>query len=573
MQDGTTPASSAATSDREPAPARPVQSTLIALGLILSAAACAVVYARLWAHNRHACFYYLFLMYGLLLPVTVLFLRGNIRGRTAPANRLPPVHLAVLAAAAIAILMVQSSLINGRLFGDEYAYRFQARIFASGQIAAEPMPGNSADAAARPPDIYFEHTIQAPWGWFSKYPPGWPGVLAIGYLLHIHWLMNPILALIQLACVWRLARPFGGICQALALSFTASSAYFLMWSTGFMSHATAATLALLALMTVLRSAREKSIRWFALTFVLVFAATQVRPYTGAVIGGVCALISLAAFRRQRRLLLLAAGVIAIAAAASVAAILIENRIYTGDMFLSPYSMLLGRRDVQELTFTPRGILENIVNITRWEMADTIRVTFPFLFLLAAYAVFREKQYRLEVIGLSLLFPALVVAHFIKTEPSGSYNGNRMYYEGFAAIATVAARGFELLIAKWRISQPRVLAFLAAMLALQVVQCVIAIHVVRNASQPYAAMYDYAHRELHTPLVFIHDSSPQFTAKHTNWNEIHWRSAHTVYLMDPGPDRRDEAACRFGRPAWSVITYDPPAKSVSSFTGTSVCPTL
>jgi uncharacterized membrane protein len=571
MQDGTTPASAATSSGRKPSPAGRIQSTSIVLGLILSAAACAILYARIWEHNPHASFYYLLLMYGLLLPLSILFLRGDIRDRTPPADRLPPVHLAVLAAVAVTILLVQPSLINARCLSDESAYRFQARIFTAGQIAAEPMPGNSANAAERPDYIYFEHTIQAPWGWFCKYPPGWPLVLAAGYLLHIPWLMNPILALIQLVCVWYLARPFGAICQTVAISFTASSAYFLMWSMGFMSHAAGATLALLALMTVLQSAREKSVRWFALSCVMVFAAAQVRQYTGAVIGGVCALIALAAFWNQRRLRLQAFAVIAIAAAISAAAFLAENRIYTGDMFVSPYAMVRGGHDVPELTLTPRGILANLANTTRWELADTIRVTFPFLFLLAAYAVFREKRYRLEVAGLSLLFPALVLAHIIKADPSGSYNGNRLYYEGFAAIAIAAARGCQLLIEDWRISGPRLAGFLAVMLALQAVQCVIAIQLLRSITQPYIAMYDYAHRELNAPLVFVHDSAPQFTAKHTNWNDVHWRSAPTVYLIDPGPGRRDEAACRFGRPAWSVIAYDPSSKYISSSPGTSVCP--
>jgi hypothetical protein len=88
--------------------------------------------------------------------------------------------------------------------------------------------------------------------------------------------------------------------------------------------------------------------------------------------------------------------------------------------------------------------------------------------------------------------------------------------------------------------------------------------------PYVAMYDYAHRDVHVPLVFVQDGSPAFTAKHTNWNEINWASSRTVYLMDPGPDRRDLVACRFGRPAWSVIAYDPGTRTLSSFNGKSVC---
>ena len=54
----------------------------------------------------------------------------------------------------------------------------------------------------------------------------------------------------------------------------------------------------------------------------------------------------------------------------------------------------------------------------------------------------RKQHRLEVIGLRSAFAALVSAYVIVVLPSGGYNGQRYYYEGFAAFAIVAARGFN-----------------------------------------------------------------------------------------------------------------------------------
>lgn len=548
----------------------PGQNILAAIGLVISTVICAAAFIATSSRGTHASFYYLVLMYGVLLPISLVYLRSNHASSSRPAWSLAPVQVPVVFIALIAILFVSWSAANGRIISDESAYRFQARTYASGRIAAPPMPGASADARSRPPEIFFEHTIQAPWGWFSKFPPGWPLVLTLGYWLHIPWLINPLLAMVQLGCGWHLARPFGRTCQILAVTFIASSVYFLMWSVGFMAHACEATLALLALTCVLKSVHNGSVGWLATGFALVFVTTQVRPFTGAVIAAVCASIALFAFRTRTRLLIGAAGVIALTAVLSGCGFLLHNWIYTGDPFLSPYAALHGGRDVEEITLQAARILKNLVGITRWELTDTVRSMFPFLLLLAAYAVWRERQYRFEVISLSLLFPALILAHTIKTEPSGVYNGNRFYYEGFAAIAIAGARGCQLLIEHWRITRPQLLTGLAAMLVLQALQCAWGMKAVMRADEPYVAMYDYAHRELHTPLVFVHDSSPVFTAKHTNWNDVQWPSSPTIYLMDPGPERRDQVACRFGRPLWSVISFDPETRRISSTNGRAVC---
>ena len=536
--------------------------------LCLAAAICAIVFVQLEPHNPHASLYYVFLVYGLLLPVAVVYLRNN--SDTAATYELPPFHIGVFAAAIVTILVISSLLAHGRLISDDSAYCFQARIFLSGKLAAAPMPGASADPAARPPEISFEHTIQAPWGWFTKYPPGWPAVLALGFLLHIPWLFNPILATVQMLCVWKLASPFGRVCQMLAVSFIASSIYYVMWSIGYMSHAFETTLALLALMTVLKSVKKNNMRWLVVSFVLVFVAIQVRPFTGIVIGGVCATIAVIGFWGQWRRLLSAAGVIISAAILSISATLVYDWIYTGDVLVSPYAASVGQRHVAEISLGLRDVLDNIASTTRWGLIDTATTTFPFLLLLAAYAVVRERVHRLEVIGLALLFPVLVVAHIIVVLPSGGYNGQRYYYEGFAAFAIVAARGAQLLIEEWRISRLRLITVLSVLLALQLVRCVVGVRAVISAGMPYVAMYNYAHNNVQAPLVFVHDNTPVFTAKHTNWNDANWASSAKVYLMDPGPERRDEVACRFGRPEWSMISYDPGTRSVSSVNGKAVC---
>jgi hypothetical protein len=542
---------------------------LTTAAVILAGAVCIGEYILLYGRNGHAPVYHLLLLYGLLLPVIIVHLRAH-EDRVCRSPYLAPwIHAAILFAAIATIVAVSFVLKNGHVVSDESAYRFQAQVYKEGRLKAEPMPGASLDAGAIPPEIRFEQTIQSPSGWFSKFPPGWPLLLTIGYFLRAPWLMNPVFGIVQLLCVWYLARPFGRSCQWLAISMAASSMYFVMWSMGFMSHASDAAFAILAMVAVLRAVRERKLKWVWLAFGLVFVTTEIRPYSGAVIGCVCAAILGAGFRRNARMLLKSAGIAAVAAGASGAAFLADNWVYTGNAFVSPYAMLYRTGSVEEFAHTAGAVWNNIANITRWEMIGTVRVMFPFMILLAVYAIVRERRWRFEMVSLSLLFPALVIAHVIKQAPSGTINGDRFYYEGFCALAVVAARGAQLLIENWRIGRGALMSTFLVLLGVQLLHCAYGIKEVVDLGRPYTVMYGVAKRQT-APLVFVHESEG-FIAKHTNWNAVDWRSAPAVYLIDPGPERRDEVACRFGQPVWSVISYDPGSGRGAAVDGTSQCP--
>jgi hypothetical protein len=86
---------------------------------------------------------------------------------------------------------------------------FQARVFAAGELKARPIPGATTNPREVPPEIHFEQTIHTPSGWFAKYPPGWPLILALGYLVHLPWLANPVLGMFQLAITWWIAGLWG----------------------------------------------------------------------------------------------------------------------------------------------------------------------------------------------------------------------------------------------------------------------------------------------------------------------------------------------------------------------------
>jgi hypothetical protein len=75
--------------------------------------------------------------------------------------------------------------------GDDYSYLYQAQLFASGKMYAESSfydEANPLHDCVRTNCISDNHGRR-----FSKYPPGGPAFLALGALLGMPWLINPIL--------------------------------------------------------------------------------------------------------------------------------------------------------------------------------------------------------------------------------------------------------------------------------------------------------------------------------------------------------------------------------------------
>lgn len=545
-------------------------SLALFVALCLSALLSVVIYGYLQAKQGvHASLVYILLLHALTLPLALLYWRANC---SHPNTRFLFPRFDIPVTLAFLIVGVAFSLLTEywpRL-SDETAYRFQARIFAAGKLKADPMPGAPKNAIYTPEEIDFAQTIQTPTGWFAKYPPLWPLILAVGYLLHVPWLVNPVLGALQLLLVWRLAKPWGRNTQVLAIVMIASSTYALAMDGGFESHASDAVACLLALGAVLKGARERRLRWIAISFLLVVFSTEIRPYTGVALGLVCTVIVFQEFWKSGRLLAGSIAIIAGCAVLSAAAFLMVNKLFTGDPLLSPYALANGGRDIRELTLNPAEIVSNILHTWRWAITDTIHFTFPAMFFFVVYACCKEHIRRKELISLALLFPVLIIFYALQTMGSGSIYGERFYFEGFCPIAIVASRGFNLMVEYWRVREANVHAVLIVLLALQAATLGFAVHDATVRSRPYKEAYDLAHASGTATLVFLQDHTPPFTSKHVNWNAIDWRQAPKVYLNDPGPTRRDMVACRFGRLEYAVIQYNPQTRHMFRTRGFAAC---
>jgi len=108
-----------------------------------------------------------------------------------------------------AIFLVEALLIAFVLLqrfppsGDDYSYLYQAKLFASGKMYAEDPLYDKAGPLHHFVDT--NNLVDNQGRRFSKYPPGWPALLALGALLGVPWLIDPILGAILVFLILRYA--------------------------------------------------------------------------------------------------------------------------------------------------------------------------------------------------------------------------------------------------------------------------------------------------------------------------------------------------------------------------------
>lgn len=160
--------------------------------------------------------------------------RGDEVERLERILRRPGFAGAIGLAAAAGGVLATALIANGLLQSiphvqDSVAYLFQAKTLALGRLSV-PVP--------RLPTFFTEEFIPMHHGmWFGKYPPGWPVLLAIGVLAHVPWLVDPVLAGIDLLILYMIGREvYGSSVALLATVLALSSPFFLFLGGSFMAH-------------------------------------------------------------------------------------------------------------------------------------------------------------------------------------------------------------------------------------------------------------------------------------------------------------------------------------------------
>jgi 4-amino-4-deoxy-L-arabinose transferase-like glycosyltransferase len=261
-------------------------------------------------------------------------------------NKIPyPYFTTVIVLAFFAFAM--SAFISRSVFDrlphleDEFAYQYQARIFAGGQIVIDsPTPQN---AYWQP--FVIDHEGQR----FGKYTPGYPAVLAIGVLLGQAWVINAFAAMLTITLTYRLGREiFSADVGVMAAVLVACSPMALLLNATLMAHSVALFYTTLFMLAYWRLEQgQQSYLWGAVAGLALGLLAASRPLTSIAIAapfiawsGARLLQTLIPWRPHRvRQVLLPLVLLAAVATTLASSIPLFNYIATGEATRNPYTLI------------------------------------------------------------------------------------------------------------------------------------------------------------------------------------------------------------------------------------------
>lgn len=218
----------------------------------------------------------------------------------------PPVAKVRISPVLLALVGFLSALALGGLafqhvphVEDEVAYLFQAKTFAAGEITTPAPP-----PAALPGLDYYLLQVSDE-GWFSTTAPGWPAVLALGVLVGMPWLVNPVLTGLSVLLAYGVvARAATEDRARLVALLMATSPFVLAVGATYMTHALTLFLMLLAWWCLLQArsrASDTTASLLALGAGLAMGwVFTTRPLDGLIAGGLTGLWLIAGAWRARQ---------------------------------------------------------------------------------------------------------------------------------------------------------------------------------------------------------------------------------------------------------------------------------
>jgi Dolichyl-phosphate-mannose-protein mannosyltransferase len=338
-----------------------------------------------------------------------------------------------------------TAVLSGYLFGhapnvqDATVYLFQAKVLALGRLSV-PVPPM--------PSFYYQEFVLVHHGqWFGKYPPGWPLLLAAGVLLHLPWLVNPVIAALDILVLFAIGTEiYSRGVAILACMLVATSPFFLVLAATYLAHT--------ATLLYVSGAAYLLIRWYKRP---QSNRSWQLPATGFLFGMALATRELDAvaiavpflalvLRQPRAVLRLVAG-----ALLPIVSLLAYDRVLTDRVFGDPYTMWwsfdrvgfgahIGGPEQSLRGFTPaQGILNMGSDL---QMLQAHLFGWPFYFALALpmipFILGRANRWDLLLAASTV---SVMLAYILYFNP-GLFYGPRYYYVGIGWLALLAARGFE-----------------------------------------------------------------------------------------------------------------------------------
>ncbi len=216
---------------------------------------------------------------------------------------------------------------------DEVAYLIHANFFAHGafKLPAPPVP--------RAFDIYLMEVQGG--SWYPAPPPGWSLILAIGAFLGVPWLVNPILAGINVLLAYCLIRElYPRLIARVAIFLLAISPWQLFLSMSFMTHTFTLTCALLATLGVAWARRTGQARWAGVGGLALGMIALIRPLDAVGMAGLLGLWVLGLGGKRLKFTSLVAFGLGVALIGSTE--LVYNALLTGHPLVFPINAYTDR---------------------------------------------------------------------------------------------------------------------------------------------------------------------------------------------------------------------------------------
>ncbi len=533
-------------------------------------AVCVDCASILYPQLPHRPFILIALQLSLFLPSVLWFWKTSHRTESclSRASVLPPdtsrsvtlIVLIVLVTIVGSGAWLGHEILPGAISPDEIAYRFESSLLASGLVRADPLP-DIRPSAPRPSEVRFTHDVATPTGWCAIYPILWPLVLTVlGLKGNAIWAVNPLLGLLLLLLVWKLAvRLFDPQVAMLSLFLLAACPFFLSMLVSTMSHLLAACLITGSMLSLQVWVERKEIVYLSLGVALVGLCLFARPFTAlaasAALGGVL-LWQSRGFERRLRIVLIVLPI----AVVVFALYLLQNRLQTGHYMTSAYAAKTDTAWPPELTLDLRKIAASAPRKVLDGCLSTMAYSGPFVLIAAAYAWVKPSIPRAATALLFWTFVAEVLLYFFDVVPGGWPFGERMYFEGLPGITIVAAAAGVDLARRWKVSGKALIATVVAVVAVQFAQCATAFTALRDAASPSKTFIQFLlNLPIQDAIVFMKSEKVAKNSWEEPWNlnvnDAHWRQANKIFLIDPGPAERARVAHIFNRPRIAVATYN------------------
>jgi hypothetical protein len=209
---------------------------------------------------------------------------------------------------------------------DEVVYLYHARYFAAGML---DMPLPPAPDAISVDLMNYEADR-----WFCPVPPGWPLMLALGQLFGVPWLVNPILAGLNITLAFLLIKElYDRRAARIAVLLLSISPWHILMAMNFMTHTFTLTCALAAALAMAWARKTGRMRWGLASGMAVGMVGLIRPLEGFVLAVLLGLWSIGLGGRRLKFAAIAAFIIG--GITVSAAVLPYNKFLTGDPRVFP----------------------------------------------------------------------------------------------------------------------------------------------------------------------------------------------------------------------------------------------